>query len=329
MNHWKIIKKKLKGTLNKQEHKLFNNWLESEKSHQELFEKVSSAWTVSQSNEYDSTRAFKQLKKRIGNSEFTAQQTIIWKSKWVVAASISIALLVGILFLSQKPGNPPALLSKKTLTSQRSTVTLTDGSVVYLNSNSEIIYPQSFEETDERVVELKGEGFFDVRPNPNKPFRVITGGVNTTVLGTSFNIMARKLEEVEVTVKEGKVAVSSNRLGTTKKGTEVTLTAGQQVIAELHSEDWQVREVITAEFQAWRGRELHLDQVSFATAIEKIERIYGVPIINRHQSKTNCLIRGTYRNENLKTVLDGLKLIANFNYEVASDTIYITHYRCD
>lgn len=84
-------------------------------------------------------------------------------------------------------------------------VELPDGSIVLLNKNSEISYPSKFEE---RNVQLTGEAFFEVTPNPTKPFKVISGENEITVLGTSFNVKSTS-ESMEVEVSTGEVEMKS------------------------------------------------------------------------------------------------------------------------
>src|SRR5690606_39189801 len=83
-------------------------------------------------------------------------------------------------------------------------LTLADGSIVWLNSNSKLYYPDEF--GSERKVYLEGEAYFEIKPDPNKPFRIITGKGVTEVLGTAFNLNSTG-DKVTITVMEGMVAM--------------------------------------------------------------------------------------------------------------------------
>ncbi|MCK5368504.1 MAG: FecR domain-containing protein, partial [Cyclobacteriaceae bacterium] len=97
-------------------------------------------------------------------------------------------------------------IEKSTQKGQKLTTFLPDGSRVMLNSNSKISYIQSFHDA-ERVVMLEGEAFFEIEKDTLRPFKVISNGITTTALGTSFNIDCRAGEKVEVSLVSGKVAV--------------------------------------------------------------------------------------------------------------------------
>jgi len=85
--------------------------------------------------------------------------------------------------------------------------TLADGSVVYLARNSVFSFPQSFE-NDSRDVELKGEAFFDITPDPGKPFKIETDEAIIEVLGTAFNVKTGNGSNFELIVDRGKVKVT-------------------------------------------------------------------------------------------------------------------------
>ena len=88
------------------------------------------------------------------------------------------------------------------------TLTLSDGTRVYLNAESRLKYPVVFRGT-ERVVELSGEAYFKVSKDALRPFVVKMNGVNVRVLGTSFNVRSYADEgQVVTTLVEGKVKVN-------------------------------------------------------------------------------------------------------------------------
>ncbi|HYG53535.1 MAG TPA: FecR domain-containing protein [Flavobacteriales bacterium] len=94
---------------------------------------------------------------------------------------------------------------------------LPDGSLVYLNKNSKVTYPENFSGT-ERPVHLVGEAFFEVNKNKEKPFIIYCGETKTEVTGTTLNVRGYENEEnVEVTVVTGTVAFSDMRNGSDKK----------------------------------------------------------------------------------------------------------------
>jgi transmembrane sensor len=87
---------------------------------------------------------------------------------------------------------------------------LPDGSDIFLNRNTELIYSANFGKSGRHVV-LSGEAFFEISPDPSKPFTVDAGKASIEVLGTSFNIITNNPDSaVEVYVETGKVLLSDN-----------------------------------------------------------------------------------------------------------------------
>ena len=106
---------------------------------------------------------------------------------------------------------------------QRVALTLSDGTKVWLNSNSKFVYPAQFS-SKERDVRLEGEGFFEVAHNVKSPFTVHVDLLRIKVLGTKFNVKAYKEETSFVTLAEGKVEVITD-----DDEQKVTMKPNQQV----------------------------------------------------------------------------------------------------
>lgn len=102
---------------------------------------------------------------------------------------------------------------------------LPDGSMVWLNFLSEISFNADFENGDYRNVTLKGEAYFEVAKNPDKPFRVITSGQKVEVLGTHFNINTNQRGHIATSLLEGSVEVSNN-----SQTAKMLLKPGQQSV---------------------------------------------------------------------------------------------------
>ena len=101
-------------------------------------------------------------------------------------------------------------ITKENQRGRKSTIFLKDGSIVYLNAESSIRYPEVFPDSA-RIVKLQGEAYFDIARDPDKPFIVQVGNLRVSVLGTSFNINAYEenefeLKNVNVEMKEGELA---------------------------------------------------------------------------------------------------------------------------
>lgn len=150
------------------------------------------------------------------------------------------------------------------------TVTLADGSVVSLNSNSRLEYPHHFQ-GDERTVRLTGEAFFKVKHDASHPFVVDAGSVVTKDLGTSFNIRARSAGDCRVTLVEGSVMVTSKQ-GNRKP---VVLTPGQQYTITAETSEPVLQEVDTDETTAWVDGVIYYHDRTLEQVVSDLARIYN------------------------------------------------------
>lgn len=231
------------------------------------------------------------------------------------AASIALLMSIGLTtyYLSGHQETEVQYQTKSTNAGQRSRITLSDGSVVVLNSNSHLSFPEMFSGKTRELV-LNGEAFFEVRKDAERPFIVRSGDVTTTVLGTSFNVKASGAEQVEVTVVSGRVKVVADTIDK-----QILLVKGQQATYNKPLHDITVQDVDPGKYVSWVSRSLVFDMIPFKEVLEILERTYGIEIRVRNKEANECLVRGKYENENLVNVLNGLKWVVNFDYHFAED----------
>jgi len=218
-------------------------------------------------------------------------------------AAASIALLIALgnsLFFKQKATPPtitpetPAVVAQNTLIdfSGKQLVHLPDGSTVLLNDNSTLKYDQNSFDSKTREVTLTGEAFFDIKHNPEKPFIVHTGKVQTRVLGTAFNINAQNsLDNIEVTVARGKVQV-----GDVEKVYGV-ITPNQQIKVNKSNLSFEQNNVSAAIVTEWKSNYLILDDLNMAEAVSLISQKYKVQILISNEKIKNCRITASFLNE--------------------------------
>ena len=114
------------------------------------------------------------------------------------------------LYLSYRKGIHSATTHTVLTSTHKSEVTLPDGTIVWLNNNTKLIYPEAFSST-ERSVYLEGEAYFKVTKNKARPFVVKSQGQEIKVLGTSFNVRNRPNEDLaETTLISGAVSLRFN-----------------------------------------------------------------------------------------------------------------------
>ncbi|MEQ9307468.1 MAG: DUF4974 domain-containing protein, partial [Marinoscillum sp.] len=178
------------------------------------------------------------------------------------------------------------------------------------NSGSELTFPDNFH-GERRVVSLKGEAFFEVSHNPNKPFFVNTNGDQVRVLGTSFNIRSYPEDEaVSVSVATGRVAYSIS------SGDQVILVPNQMATHHLSKNDLKVGEVDHMQSFGWKDKIIYFKSASLDDIIIELERWYGVEIELHGDFKTSGKFTGRFENLPLEEVLIGLSYEFVFSYQI-------------
>lgn len=202
------------------------------------------------------------------------------------------------------------MLSLQTPRGGTYSVTLPDGTEVWLNAASKITYPSQFE-GDTRVVSLEGEAYFNVQTTYDKshqkvPFRVITNQQEIEVLGTQFNVNAY-LEEasVKTTLVEGKVAINN------KQGRKL-LSPNEQAIST--NTTTTIKSVNAYNYVAWRDGKFSFDGKTFKETMDEIARWYDLKIVYENGVPNEELIGDAYRNQNIHFVLQLLEKVAQVNY---------------
>lgn len=203
------------------------------------------------------------------------------------------------------------------------TVTLPDGTTVWMNASTTLKFPTSFE-GKERRVDLTGEAYFEVATNPERPFIVIAGNSRVKVCGTHFNVMAYPEEMLSrTTLLEGCVEVSPVKVaGAIADNSVVTLTPGQQACMDKGS----VIEVVDAdpeEVIAWKNGLFIFKNENIESIMLKISRWYGVDIIYDESYKSSTFTGKVSRSENVSGVLRMLELTELVTFKVEGRTISV------
>lgn len=145
------------------------------------------------------------------------------KTRWGIAASFAFMFFASIgLILSDDyaAGHSDVVaqhqLSAETLVGEQKPVSLSDGSVIHMNTNSRVEI--NYSSLQRKITLVKGEAHFDVAHDPSKPFVVVAGDNTVTAVGTAFNVELLNEADFELLVTEGKVLVKEGALSSTSPG---------------------------------------------------------------------------------------------------------------
>ena len=200
------------------------------------------------------------------------------------------------------------------------TVTLSDGTVVHLNSGSELRYPVAFS-GDLREVELRGEAYFEVAENKNKPFIVRTDEFNVRVLGTSFNISAYADSPLALTTLcSGQVQLTDCM----NPKNEQDLLPGEQLLFHRESRKMEIRNVDTDVFVSWREGFFQFDNHTVEEVFMILQRWYNVQVFYANtEVRLDCFTGKLPRFDNMMIIIDLIKRVSDLKITVDGKVIYI------
>jgi len=181
-------------------------------------------------------------------------------------------------------------------------ITLSDGTIVWLNKNSTLAFTKKFT-GETRNVKLTGEAFFKVYHNENKPFVITTANASVKVLGTSFNVKTGE-DKTKVVVATGKVQVS-NSIGTAH--TIITPGLSAEVTAE------KVVRFKTADpnYLAWKTGKFTFNNTPLKQVIDDLNTWYDNKFVIVGDEVTDCRFTANFNKTGIPDILETLKLTCN------------------
>lgn len=327
-----LLGKKLADEISMEEHKEFMLLLEGNAAYRQEYKSLSSYFQSEETEQEDAMPLFEKIKARIENPE--SADIPLSKSRfgnWYRIAAI-LALCIcsfGGYQLYTKRINSQAesaLVWKEISTPSRLTskITLADGTIVTLNSETQLKYPVQFKGA-QREVYLSGEAFFDVKKDAAHPFIIRTEKISIKVLGTTFDVKAYKNDpHTEATLITGAVQVSINNL------------PEKQILlkpAEKFSFQHQAKNAGDAPLYSivplndtetsWMNHKLVFKNETFDVLANSLSRWYGLQLIFKNESLKNSRFTGFFEKENISQALKALQLIEPFRYKIQDKTVYI------
>ena len=269
------------------------------------------------------------------------------RSSLLVAASVLMIVMAAGWWLwygSSAEKRELASREVKTPKGSQSYLTLPDGTEVWLNSNSKIVYDDDFNQSDRKVL-LTGEAYFKVAANENKPFIIQAGGLKVKVLGTVFNVRSYPDEpNIETTLVSGSVEITlddqpgntiqlkpgeklsvHNRINaeniTTRRLTDSLDTAGVPLLLlskmKVNPSDSSLIDA------AWKEGKLVFDGEDFGKVASKIEKWYNITVVVENENLYGTSFTGVFGKKSLATVFSTLQATGKLTYRQENDTVYV------
>ena len=305
-----IIKLYLTGKANAQEETELLLAIEESAERKAAFRERTAAWNpLEETADPAMDRKWERISAVIGQEG--RQVAFPARRRWIALAAAAILALVSgisVYLLNQDRLFGP---DWRTITAEggdRSLV-LPDGSSVYLREGSGLSYPETFSRSH-RDTRIKGEAFFEVTPDSERPFIVDASGLSVTVLGTSFSVQTRgEGTDVSVVLVEGKVSLS------TPCQKEPALLLPNQK-AEYSSKDKQlaITDVDSERLTSWRRGVVSYDNASIEEIVRLIERTYKVTLSYGTPEEDDQRFSGAFlKTQDLETVLEQTRKLTGIN----------------
>jgi transmembrane sensor len=198
---------------------------------------------------------------------------------------------------------------------EKATLSLSDGSVIQMNAESRLIYPNYFG-ADSRELEFEGEGYFKISPDKSRPFRVKCNNTITEVTGTEFNIRSRD-NHISVTVVEGSVKTFSSQ---SSEG--VAVVKGEMVTLKSTGTFSRPVRVDTKHFLAWRENKISFSRTPLTQVAAELERCYSNIDIVVADSVKKKTITGMFDTNSLDEILSVFSLTLDIKVSKNGKYIY-------
>ena len=310
---YKIIKNFVSDKFSPELKEKIWGWLIDSNGQAEKEEAMMQLWEEQNIESDESTiRSYRNFQKKISPYSRGKVFSYVLRKWGQVAAALLIPLLsVWIAYLYVRPEEKSVELVENFVPKgKQRKVTLSDGSVVYLNSGTLLIYPQTFSD-GVRSVYLVGEANFDVKKDKEHPFVVKTAYQKVKVLGTKFNVHAYPEDGKTITTLEsGSVVVQKEQL-------EYDNSTGE----------FQKRNIDSSLFSGWTKGELNFVGMTLKDIFATVERIYNIHIIVPPHLVTTDVYTVKFKHKtSIRDVMNIItKTIGDIDYRVEDEDILLIY----
>lgn len=345
-----IIKYLSNEDISEQEKTNFSTWINENDENLYEFREIRNCWIQSNSinAESETENALKTFYKKIDSAGSIKSTNLA--INWFYKAAVIVLLLTSgffmYLYLSNTQSELPERYTDNYNTvevpvGEKGKVTLSDGTKIWLNSDSKLKYTASF--TDTREVELEGEAYFDVAENKVIPFFVKTSTITVRVTGTEFNIKSYPDEGIiRTTLVKGSVEILKN--SESDQTPEIKLLPNETATYNKFSNTFHVDRISTNDITenkkikvqkiktieptvetitSWKNNELVFDNETLEEMVTKMERWYGIEITLKTEPTDERYSGKFVYNESIDQVLHILSKTTPIHYNIEKNHVII------
>lgn len=307
--NYELLGKFLAGEASPEEAMEVDDWIQQSAENRILFEQVSASW-------------------RGIPVQATPASYLKFRKYWIgVAASLLIVCSSLLLLyrsnhhkavnISPSGSHPSDNISLVTRNAGNEPVrdTLPDQTIVVQNIHSTVKYANNFN-IAARDIQLDGEAWFNVTPNPARPFVIQVGDIRVVVLGTSFNI-SENASRIEASVKTGTIMMSD-------AADSLIVKAGQKGTYNTSEKKFSLSSTFNANDQGYATKMLNFENVPLKEIAAQIEKAYGVTVVFQNDSLKNLTMSSSFDNNSITYIFDVISITLHVKYKIENKTVYIS-----
>ena len=347
---YEIITKYLTGGITDQELARLSSWMNQSGEHLKDFREIRNHWIQSNvfNKDKETDRALHSLNHKIESGNFKNKK--IHNFQWIYKAAAILLLFTSSFFVYMYFSNDSTVTNEMANLNwnlveiplgEKGQITLSDGTKIWLNSDSKLKYPAAF--SDNREVELVGEAYFDVAEKKENPFFVKTSNITVKVTGTEFNIKSYPEEGiVKTTLVEGSVEILDNE--NLNSSSQIMLRPNETATFNKFNKTFRVDRISkkntaanhvieTQKLQkieptietitSWKNNELVFDNETLEEMVKKMERWYGVDIMLDIEASDERYSGKFVYNESIDQVLHVLSRTTPIDYKIERNHVTI------
>lgn len=323
-----LFEKYLANEATQSEIKELIDWLKGEYSEKWMSEEWNSAdteFSITEQNKkqeiFNRISREIDLNNYINNNSLTNKQSTRRKFlKTITKVAVAASLLFATSILGYKLAQFNTVNQDTVVAAgrgQKASVVLPDGSLVWLNSESQIKYGAQFAD-DQRVVSIEGEAYFEVAKDSERPFIVETSSLKVKVHGTSFNVNTYDVNSLKVSLLEGVVEIQPDH-------------AKPQILQPNEVADYypklkklEVSEGFANESIDWKYNRIRFKDEDLSSIMHKLERDFNVEItIADRQLRTRRFTGDFSQNETIEQILDVMSSTGAYTYTISGNKVRI------
>lgn len=336
---WFLVSRKLANEANRANLAELEQMIASHPDYKARYEALFNYWQqADRKREVDVNAALQKTLHALHTEETPSKKRFFIKRKsysiWLgIAASFALffLLLPNLRHFTFHQPLPHAtdIVKKHNEKAMRSEILLSDGSIIWLNADSEISYPEVFS-AHIREIHLSGEAYFDIAHDPTRPFIIHLDNNLVSVLGTSFNVKAYEEDDVvETSVVSGEVAfIRQGAVASKNQKDTLLLTPNYKALYSKRAGTLTKTATDTRVDTAWKEGMLIFRSTRFEEVGKTLERTFGKEVVFSDQAIKLCRLTATFQNNSLEEIMILIAKTNDYTYDITQEKLTISGQGC-